>query len=205
MKQLFLYLFGILISSLGIAFFIKADVGVGTTDSVAVGLSSHIPISVGVGMMTVHVTVILLNSILGKTLPSLFVFIPIVLRGVTLDLWNFLLTDFQLESLVLRWGLLFVGIAFMGIGIGSYLHTNLPKIPVDELMQTLMKKDGLSLRVNRNLYEFSLLVIGFLLGGPIGIGTFVISFLLGPSIQFFYEQWSNLLSPSNGGQYASTS
>ncbi|MFC0523296.1 YitT family protein [Pontibacillus salicampi] len=186
------YLLGMIVSSLGIICFIQADVGVGTTDSVAIGLSSHIPVTVGIGMMFIHIIVISLNTFLSKTRPELFVFVPILLRGVTVDFWNYIIPDLQLEFLLFRWLLLVVGLVLMGVGLGMYLHTSLPKIPVDDLIKTLMRKNHWSLRVNRIMYEFSLLFTGFILGGPIGIGTFVISLCLGPSIQFFYQRMENI-------------
>lgn len=184
-KNLSLYMLGFIISSLGIYTFIAANIGVGTGESVSIGLSLHFPISIGIGSMLIHGTIISLNSVLTKKMPNLFVFFPIFLRGITIDLWIGLLGDTKIENVAISWFLLFFGIVLMGFGLGLYLQTNLPKIPVDAFIMTLSKLNKLSFRTNRTFFELSLVIIGWSLGGPIGIGTIIIATFLGPSIQFW--------------------
>ncbi|MBZ5753254.1 YczE/YyaS/YitT family protein [Metabacillus rhizolycopersici] len=189
MKSFLIYFLGIFISSLGIVAFIKADVGVGGGESVAIGLALHTTISVGIGMMCIHITIILLNSLLLKKLPNFLVLIPVLSRGLTVDIWLYILNNFQADNIIYRFLLLLIGLVLMGFGLGMYLHTRLPKIPVDEFMATLASLNKLSLRINRVIFELSLVGIGFLLGGPVGVGTIIVALGLGPSIQFFYNRF----------------
>lgn len=191
MKNFVFYLLGFFISSLGIVFFVKANVGVGTGDSFAIGLSLHLPISIGVGFILIHTLIVFINSTLSKHRPKINIVFPILLRGLTVDICLFLLGSLHVENLLIRWLLLLFGIVLMGIGLGLYLQTTLPKIPVDEFMFTLSKINHLSFRLNRILFESTLMLLGFLLGGPIGLGTLFIAIGLGPSIQFWNEKFQN--------------
>ncbi|MBU9711556.1 YczE/YyaS/YitT family protein [Evansella tamaricis] len=192
MFRFLLYFSGILLSSLGIALFVRADVGVGSGEVFAIGLSLHLPISVGVGYMTLHLLVVLSNSILGKIIPNPFCIIPIFLRGITVDFWLYILDPFHPINLVFRWSLVIIGLLLMGIGLGSYILSNLPRIPVDDFMYTLAKMTKMKVRTARTTFEVTIAFIGFLLGGPVGLGTVVIALGLGPSVLFFvnlFQKW----------------
>jgi len=49
----------------------------------------------------------------------------------------------------------------------------------------LSKKTGKSIRLIRNSMEITVLITGFFLGGPVGVGTVAFALAIGPSVQFF--------------------
>lgn len=73
----------------------------------------------------------------------------------------------------------------MAFGIAFYITPNLGAGPRDTLMLFFIEKFNLKLSSARNLMEIFALVAGFLLGGPVFIGTIIIVFLLGKAIEKF--------------------
>ena len=71
----------------------------------------------------------------------------------------------------------------MGIGIGIYMEAHFPKSPIDGLMLAIHQRFQWSINTSRIIVELSGAVIGFLLGGPVGLGTLLIALVVGKIIQ----------------------
>ncbi len=71
----------------------------------------------------------------------------------------------------------------MGIGIGIYVEAHFPKSPIDGLMLAIHNRFKWSINTSRIVVELSGAVIGFLLGGPVGLGTLIIALFVGEIIQ----------------------
>ena len=83
------------------------------------------------------------------------------------------------------------GIVLMAIGSALYLPARLGAGPRDGMMVGLNKKFAFSIRLSRTIVEVAALVIGFLLGGTVGLGTLVIAVGLGPTVQAMlqFRRW----------------
>ena len=75
------------------------------------------------------------------------------------------------------------GVVVIAIGCGLYLSTDLGPGPRDGLMTGIHHRFGWSIRRSRTVVELSVLVLGWLLGGTVGIGTVVFAFGIGPLVQ----------------------
>lgn len=98
--------------------------------------------------------------------------------------------------------LLAIGITAMGSGIGMYLQFNFAKNPIDNLMIAVHKRTGLSLAMSKSSLEILIMIIAFILGGPIGIGTIIIAFGIGPFVQFFFKRFQKLKTLLINGKQA---
>jgi uncharacterized membrane protein YczE len=88
------------------------------------------------------------------------------------------------ETMPSRWILLVAGILCVGVGSGFYIGVHLGPGPRDGLMTGIARR-GPSIRLARTGVEGSALVMGWLLGGTVGIGTVLFSLTIGPVVQFF--------------------
>ena len=81
-----------------------------------------------------------------------------------------------------------IGIVILGLGIGFYLIANLGPGARDGLMTGTQKITKLSFSLTRTLIEFSVLAMGWYLGGIVGIGTVIYALGIGPfvSASFFF-------------------
>jgi uncharacterized membrane protein YczE len=82
----------------------------------------------------------------------------------------------------LRVVFIFLGIAAIGMGSGLYLTTNLGPGPRDGWMTGLHVRFGWPVARVRLGIEVTVLVIGWLLGGTVGLGTALFAVLIGPSV-----------------------
>lgn len=171
---------GIVVASLGIALMIRANVGLGPWDVLHQGLSGQTGISIGMISILVAVPIMLCWLPLGER-PGLGTLINIVLIGVALDL--FLLVAPVPTWLPAQAAQMAAGVVVMGIGSGLYLSAGMGAGPRDGLMMGLVRRTGLSVRLVRTLIELSVLGLGWLLGGSVGIGTLAFAFGIGPVVQ----------------------
>jgi uncharacterized membrane protein YczE len=91
------------------------------------------------------------------------------------------------DDLPTRWGLLAVGLAIAGPGIGGYIGARLGPGPRDGIMTGLAER-GPSIRLVRTGIELTALAVGFALGGTVGIGTVLFAVTVGPNTQFWLER-----------------
>lgn len=93
------------------------------------------------------------------------------------------------------------GLLLLGWGCGMYMVANLGIGPRDTLMLLMVHKLGWSVTRARTLMEVTVAIIGFLLGGPIGVGTVLMAFGLGPIVQLaltynekLFTKWTGVKS-----------
>jgi uncharacterized membrane protein YczE len=81
--------------------------------------------------------------------------------------------------------MMLAGVLVIGLGSGLYLGAGLGPGPRDGLMTGMHRRYGWSIRRARTAVEVVVLVIGFLLGGTVGLGTVVFALGIGPVVQVF--------------------
>lgn len=180
------YIIGLSFLALGISVMILADLGAGAWDAMYVGLSEHTGLSVGTWILLIGIFLILLNSLILKKMPEFLSVITILIIGSLIDFWLIVVfASFTPEDFTLR-VLMFIGaILIIALGISSYLQSNFARNPMDTLMMAIQYRTGKSLAFSKTVMEVTVLIIALLLGGPIGVGTFIVTFSIGPLIQLF--------------------
>ena len=86
-----------------------------------------------------------------------------------------------------QFALLALGILAIGAGSGFYLSVRLGAGPRDGLMMGLVRRTGKSVRLIRTAIEITVLFVGWLLGGAVGIGTLAFAFGIGPVVQVMFK------------------
>jgi uncharacterized membrane protein YczE len=185
-KRIAVYLIGLMINALGIAFIIHSTVGAGAWDAVAIGVHHYIGFTIGICSIIVQVLVVIVTKIIDRNRIQYGAIIAITIRSMFLDAWNYLVFN-HLESTAsweLQWLYFVLGVISMGFGIGIYIEAHFPKSPIDGLMIALHQRFQWSINVSRIVAEVIGVLLGLLLGGPVGLGTLVLTFALGKMIQF---------------------
>ncbi len=184
-KRIGIYLVGLALNALGIAFIIFSAVGAGAWDTVAIGLNHTLGLTIGACTVIIQVFVVLVTGIIERKRLQYESIIAIVIRSVFLDAWIFLVfAQMPLAaSWEIQWLYFIVGILSMGIGIGIYVEAHFPKSPIDGLMLAIHNRFKWTLNTSRIIVELSGAIIGFLLAGPVGLGTLIIALLVGKIIQ----------------------
>ncbi|MEW4328708.1 YitT family protein [Rossellomorea marisflavi] len=169
---------GLIIMAFGITLTIKGkDLGIGPWDVLHYGLFLNAGLSIGAWSIIAGIVILSFTGIMTKSIPKLGAFINMLLVGIFIDIFNYLLPD--PSSLWIQAGVLCIGIIIMGIGIGIYVAAGLGAGPRDSLMLLIVDKTGWRVQWVRNGMELVVLIAGWLLGGPVGIGTIVIALGVG--------------------------
>ena len=174
-------LLGLFLFGAGSALQVQAHLGLSPWEVLHQGIAARTPLSIGVASIGVSLLVLLLWIPLRQAL-GVGTISNAVLIGAFIDLVIFLIPT--PDAVVARWALLVGGILLVGIGSGFYIGVHLGPGPRDGLMTGIARR-GPSLRVARTGVEGSALLIGWLLGGTVGIGTVLFSLTIGPIVQFF--------------------
>ena len=91
------------------------------------------------------------------------------------------------DRLLLQSAMLFGAILMMGFASAIYIGVDAGAGPRDSLMLAVKRTTGISIRMSRAIIEVTVVIIGWLLGGPAGIGTAVFAVLVGPSVQLGFK------------------
>ena len=184
LKRWIFFIAGMIILSLGITLTIKGRLlGLAPWDVLHYGLWQTFGLTIGSWAIIVGAVIVIFTAVALKRLPKLGVYINMFTIGIFIDIFNFLLPD--VDGWIMHALIFTAGLFVMAFGIAFYITPNLGAGPRDTLMLFFIEKFNLKLSSARNLMEIFALIAGFLLGGPVFIGTIIIVFLLGRLIEKF--------------------
>jgi uncharacterized membrane protein YczE len=169
---------GLVLFGVSLALLVRSELGLDPWDVFHQGLSVATGLSIGLCTIAAGVVVLLLWFPLHQR-PGIGTVANVVLVGLSLDAVLLLIPS--TGDLALRWTYLAAGIVLNGIATGAYIGAGLGPGPRDGLMVGLAR-GGRSIRVVRTAIEASVLVIGWLLGGTVGIGTVLYALTIGPIV-----------------------
>lgn len=170
---------GLVLYGLGIAMLLRGELGTAPWDVLTTGLITHIPISFG--MMTIFVSaIVLLCWIPIRERPGIGTVLNALLVGPAADLGLLLFPE--TDALWVRILYLVGGVVVIGAATGVYIGSRFGPGPRDGLMTGLAAR-GISIRVARTGLEVSVLTVGWLLGGTLGVGTLAYALSIGPLAQ----------------------
>ncbi len=174
------------------AMFVRATLGLDPWDVFHYGVMQHVHLSLGTIVMVVGALVLLLWIPL-RQWPGLGTILNSIVIGVAVDVTLSVLG--APHGGLQRWALLLGGIVVNGIGGAMYIGAQFGPGPRDGLMTGIARRTGHSIRLVRTSLEVAVLLVGWLLGGVVGLGTVVYALLIGPSIQLFLPILTVRLEP----------
>lgn len=181
-ERLLRLLLGLWLYGVAIALMIEGAVGASPWDVFHLGVARHVPLSFGVVMIIVAV-VVLLAWIPLRQMPGLGTLANTLLLGPFADINLALL--YSPDNLLMRWAYLLAGVLVCALATALYVGAQLGPGPRDGLMTGLARRTGWSIRRVRTVIEVTVLAVGVLLGGTVGVGTVVFALGVGPATQFF--------------------
>jgi uncharacterized membrane protein YczE len=146
------------------------------------GLSRHTGIALGTWAILVSIAVLVLWIPL-RARPGIGTISNALVVGATIDV--VLRLSPEVHGSIARWSCSLGGVALNGVATGMYIGAGLGPGPRDGLMTGLARRTGWSLRLVRTCIEATVLALGWLLGGSLGIGTVVYLLAIGPLAHIF--------------------
>ena len=179
-------LLGLELCGVGLALIIAGDLGLDSWDVFHQGISEQTGISIGVVSILVGFGVFAFSLPLGERI-GVGTLLNVLLIGTTIDLVLWRLDT--PEQTWLQWVFLVGGTVLFALGSGFYIGAGLGPGPRDSLM-TGLAKHGLRLGWVRTGIELTVLFLGWLLGGSVGVGTVLFALTVGPLVAFFLPRLS---------------
>ncbi len=189
---------GLMVFGLAITLMIRANIGLDPWSVLHQGLSQATGLSFGQVTQVVGLGLIVLNFLFLRLKPGLGTALNMIMVGVWVDV-------FQQQAWLPTvptglWGkgvLVFgTGIILCGLAIGLYISPRFGAGPRDDFVLGWALRLHKSVRLVRGGLELTVLTIGFLLGGHVGLGTVLFALLIGPVMQLFLRLFRYAEAPA---------
>ena len=172
-------LVGLFLYGIAIALMVRAGIGVSPWDVLTQGLAKQTGLPFGLLTNLIGVVVLLLWIPIRQK-PGVGTVLNVLLIGPSAQLGLWLIpqqTVPWVQALVFAGGL-----ALLAIATGLYIGARLGPGPRDGLMTGLHRRTGWKIWIVRTIIEVTVLTIGWILGGQVGVGTLLFALLIGPMV-----------------------
>lgn len=180
---------GLFLYGVALGFMVRGGIGVAPWDVLSLGVARWT--GLGYGLVTVIVSiVVLLLWIPLRQRVGLGTLLNALLIGPFADLTLLVLPE--PSSVWVGAPMFLFGLVLLAFATGLYIAADFGPGPRDGLMTGLVRVTRWPVWLARTVIEGSVLLVGFLLGGPVGVGTVLFAFGVGPLIGWFLpriEQW----------------
>ena len=195
-RALLALLVGLIIAHLGVTLFLLSALGTDTFTVFIQGLSRVVGLSVG----TVHVIVLCIFMVLmlvttkGYVKPGTIV--CAFCGGPIIDFFTWCFTDCinETSGMPIRIISVLAGCVILSLGMSIVINSNAGTGPNDLVAVILSDKlERIEFRWVRMGCDAFFVILGFILGGTVGVGTIIAIFLTGPMVQFWLPKTKALL------------
>ena len=175
MSKTITYLIGCVLFSLGASSFILSNLGTDPLDVFAIGIKQTFGLMIGTTQSLFALLCLITWSIINRfKLPPISTFLTFFICGYLIDFFIWLCKDVYDLNCYIK---LFIGVSLCTISSSLIIMSGFGIRAMDLLAITLNEKTNKPFWLYKGAFEVLLLLVGWILGGPIGIGT--LSFLLG--------------------------
>ncbi len=191
--RLVTFYIGIATLSFGIVLIIKAKLGVASWDVLHIGLYKTLGLTIGTWSQIIGLIIVIISFFIYRQFISFGTVLNMIFIGWFIDLFILIVPEFNhllVQSLVL-----ILGILITGFGVALYISANIGTGPRDSLMMALSIKYGWNVAVVKTIMEISAALVGWLLGGPVFVGTIIAAITVGPIIQQTLKLSIKLVNP----------
>ncbi|MED4582330.1 YitT family protein [Brevibacillus choshinensis] len=197
--QYSVFMLGLAVMGFGIGTMIEANLGVAPWDTLHIGLQKTFGLTIGTWSQIVGLMIIVSSYVIGKIKPSVGMFLNMFFFGLFIDLFMWLGWIPVGSTVVERIVLFAAGLLIYTFGTGMYISPRLGAGPRDSFMLALHERTGWDISKVRIGIECTVTLLGFLLGGPVSVGTLVTAFSIGPLIKRFIPFWERVMKKLYGG------
>ena len=178
---------GLLVFAFGVHLTIFANIGLAPWDCLGMGISYHTPLNYGLSMTVMAVVILLIDLCLRERI-GYGTIIDALVTGNFVQMYNDLNPLPENGNLWLGIAVMVLGFVFMALGMWIYMKAGQCCGPRDSLLVGIGKRlPKLPIGLVEILLWAGVLLVGWLLGGPVGIGTLISTFGAGAVMQLVYN------------------
>ena len=175
------------VNGFGVYLTIQANIGAAPWDVLNLGVSKSLGILYGTASIAISCTILAIDILLREPI-GIAMFIDAIVVGKSVDFFNWLHAVPRCQSLLAGSPVMIVGLFIIAYTQYAYMAAALGCGPRDTLLVGLKRRTSC---VPIGAVSIALLsaatLIGWLLGGPVGLGTLVCAFLAGPIMQLAFR------------------
>lgn len=176
-----LFFAGLTLFGLGNAIAVKVKyVGLHPWEVLNVALYQHFGLTIGTWGVICGLLLVTFSLLFDRKYISLGTFLNALLIGPIMDFFLWLDILPKATNTWLDYFILLLGLVTTGVGGGMYVSAGIGAGPRDGFMLIISEKTRLSVTKARIIVESFVLIIGFLLNGPVFIATFCYTFIQSP-------------------------
>ncbi len=177
---------GLSFSGIGVGLSLFANLGVDPASVMETGLAKSFNITFGTTAAIVNVVILLIVFFIDRSYINIASLLAIFLIGYVADGTTWALGALFAGGASLVWRIVFLllGNVIISLGIVTYTSPHLGVGAIDLVSQIISDKAKLPYRWVRVASDLAYLVIGWVLGGAVGVGTVVSALMIGPVVQF---------------------
>jgi hypothetical protein len=180
----FFFFLGLTFFGLGNAIAVKVQyLGLHPWEVLNVALYQRYGLTIGTWSVVCGLTLVLVSLLVDRRYINIGTFLNALLIGPIMDFFLWLNILPTATHSWLDYTILLIGIILTGIGGGVYVAAGIGAGPRDGFMLSVSDKTGLSVSRARIVVESLVLILGYLLGGPVFIVTFIYTFIQSPVFQ----------------------
>jgi len=192
------FMTGLAVMAYGIGMMIEANLGVAPWDTLHIGLQKTFGLTIGIWSQIAGGFIILASYVIGKIKPNAGMFLNMIFFGLFIDIFMWLNWIPIGESVGERIFLFAAGLLIYTFGTGMYISPRVGAGPRDSFMLALHERMGWGISKVRICIECTVTLAGFLLGGPVSVGTLVTAVAIGPLIKQFIPLWERMMAKPYG-------
>ncbi|HWW66133.1 MAG TPA: hypothetical protein VNZ43_15365 [Sphingomonadaceae bacterium] len=186
---------GLCLYGLSMAMMVRSDLGLNPWDVFHQGVGDRTPLSFGTVVIITGAIVLMLWIPLRQK-PGIGTISNMIVIGLAADAALWLIP--AAGSLPIRCAMLAIGIFLNGVATSTYIGVGLGPGPRDGLMTGLAARTGWSIRIVRTGIEVTVLALGWMFGGTVGIGTILYAMTIGPIVHWTLPLFT--MSPARSGR-----
>ena len=184
-RDYLIMIIGAIVIGIGVAFIVSANVGGDAMTTFEQGLTQTFHISLPIAMIIANGIFVVLLLVFAKENIS----IDTVLSPLFISAGS----KVGFAVMLIRYVFFFIGLCIAGVGIAIGAQSETGSNPYDGFVLALSKKINKSYSIVRPVLDAGLLVIGILLKGTFGVGTFIAIFCMGPVANFFIKMFAKII------------
>lgn len=190
------YVGGILILTLGVALSSKAGLGTGSLDSINFALASRTQLNLSIVIVLMAFVAIFISAVIRRGKLSFKTLMTAIFMGVFTESWVKIIDVINVDTIAQQIIVFALAIFCVSLGIAIYLRPKFPANPNDDMIVALNEVLGLKMGTAKLFIDIIAIVIALLLKGPVGIGTVLMTVLIGPIVNLI-NSIINKFTPSS--------
>ena len=167
-------------------FMLNSNLGLSPWDVFHQGISRLTGITIGQASIIIGILFVIIGMCFGQRL-GIGTILNMILVGQFIDLIMYLNIIPEATNMITGILMMIIGMLLMGYGCYLYISCGLGCGPRDGVMIVLSNMLNKPIKYVRATMEISVLILGFILGGTVGLGTIISAIFLGYSIQLVFK------------------